>query len=341
MKTLAILNLIISAQALFLSLHFILKSRGIRVLNRSLAFLCFSFAIISLNTYLNLAGLLLQYPLREDVSNNLIWFVGPVLYFYVIYNDRKPERRFMYLNTIPYAVLATVIVFSEWSWLSGIIMFVAFTQMIIYLFLSIKHSVNNFTESKQYYAWIMPSIIVFALLVAINFSISVLNVMGIKLVSNIISQSFTSLLVVPVFFLAYKEMNSKNDLGIAPTKYRASQISDEKAKRYLTLIESSMRDEKLYLEKDLTLKTFAQQLKINPRYISQVINQELQMSFTDYVFRYRFEDVKKRLTDSSNRNLTIFGIAQESGFKSNSRFNHLFKQHAGLTPKEFQKLHSK
>ena len=51
LKILAILNLIITVQALFLCLHFIFKSKGLMILNRLLAFLCFTFAVISLNTY--------------------------------------------------------------------------------------------------------------------------------------------------------------------------------------------------------------------------------------------------------------------------------------------------
>lgn len=339
-STLAILNLIISVQALFLSFHFVLKSKGIRILNRLLGFLCFSFAIISLNTYLNLFGIYLPNSLLEDISNNLMWFISPALYLYVIYIDEKPRTNFIYFNTIPYLILAGIDVFFDWNWFKEIIPFVAFTQMSAYLFLAIKYCIDNYTKAKTYYNWILPAIIVFAVLIAINFSLSILETIDITILPNPVLQSFTSLLVVPIFYLAYKEMNSTNDFGITPRKYQTSQISDEKSKEYLATIEAAMNAEKLYLQKDLTLKSFAQFVNINPKYISQVINQDLNMSFSDYVFKFRFEEVKKRLADPKNKNLTIFGVAQESGFKSNSRFNHLFKAHAGLTPKEFQKLHS-
>lgn len=340
-EILAILNLIIAVQALFLCLHFILKSKGIRILNRLIAFLCFSFATIALNTYLNLVGIYLQnFPL-QDISNNLMWFIGPVLYLYVIYNDRKSENHLIYLNTFPYLILAGINLFFEWKWFIEIIPFVAFTQMSIYLLLSIKYCIDNYVKAKQYYNWILPSIIVFAMLIVINFSLSILEAMGINIVSNNVLQSFTSLLVVPIFYLAYKEMNSTNDFGIVPKKYSTSHIPKEKSKEYLASIEAAMRDDQLYLQKNLTLKTFSQYVNINPKYISQIINQNLNMSFSEYVFKFRFEEVKKRLADSNNRNLTIFGIAQESGFKSSSRFNYLFKTHAGLTPKEFQRLHLK
>lgn len=340
-KVLAILNLIITVQGLFLCFHFILKSKSIRILNRLIAFLCFSIAIISLNTCHNLIGIYFQNSPLEYISNNLMWFICPVIYLYVIYNQKKAKNHLIYLNTFPFMILAGVDIFFRWRWFTQIIPFVAFTQMSIYLFLSIKYCIDNYKKAKQYYNWILPSIIVFAILIVINFSLSVLEAMGTKIVSNNVTQSFTSLLVVPIFYLAYKEMNSTNDFGITPTKYRTSQISEEKSKEYLANITAAMRDDKLYLQKNLTLKTFSQYVDIDPKYISQIINQNLQMSFSEYVFKFRFDDVKKRLADPNNKNLTIFGIAQESGFKSNSRFNHLFKTHTGLTPKEFQKLHLK
>jgi len=340
-KLFAILNLIIAVQALFLCFHFSFKSKGITVLNRSLAFLCFSFAIISLNTCLNLLEIDLYSPQRQDIANNLMWFIGPVLYLYVIYNDQKPSSHFIYVNTVPFIIPAAIDIMFDWEWFTEIVPFLAFTQMSIYLFLSIRYSLTHYSEAKQYYNWILPSILVLATLIVINFSLNLLGTFGIKIVSNTVLQSFTSLLVIPIFFMAYKEMNSTNDLGIAPRKYETSQLPKRKSEAFLSTIEKAMKDDKLYLQKDLTLKSFSEYVDINPKYTSQVINQKLHMSFSDYVFKFRFEDVKRRLVDPKNKHLTIFGIAQESGFKSNSRFNYLFKKHTGLTPKQYQKQHAK
>lgn len=339
LKILAILNLIITVQALFLCLHFIFKSKGQRILNRLLAFLCFSFAVISLNTYFNVAGIFLQDTLLQDISNNLMWFIGPTLYMYVIYNDKKPERRFIYFNTFPFLFLALINILFDWKWFSIAVPFIGFTQMSIYLFLSLKYCYENYSNAKRYYNWILPSIIVFAVLIVVNFSLHVLESMGIKILSDAVLQSFTSLLVIPIFYLAYKEMNSAGELGITPKKYHGSQISEEKTNQYLAKIEAAMEEDKLYLQEDLTLQKLSRSLDISPKFVSQVINQKLEMSFSEYIFRFRLDEVKKRLTDSRNKNKTIFGIAQESGFKSNSRFNYLFKKHTGQTPKEFQKLH--
>ena len=96
----------------------------------------------------------------------------------------------------------------------------------------------------------------------------------------------------------------------------------------------------LYLQRNLTLQLFSQQIGIKPKYISQAINQKKKMSFSDYIVQFRLSKVKEELIKPENKNLTIFGIAQECGFNSNSRFSFLFKKHTDLTPRQFQKKNS-
>jgi len=136
-------------------------------------------------------------------------------------------------------------------------------------------------------------------------------------------------------------MNSKNDFGLQTKKYKTTHLSDEKLKAYLKCIEEVMKEEQLFLQKSLTLQNFSQQTGIKSKYISQTINQLKGMSFSEYILQFRLEKVKVELVDSKNKHITIYGIAQDCGFNSNSRFSHLFKKYTGLTPKQFQQKNSK
>lgn len=339
LKTLSIINLIIAVQAAFLFFHFILKSKGVRILNRLVALLCLCFAIIVTNTYLGLGDYSFQTTLIQDVANNVMWFLGPSIYLYVIYYQKKHSNRIILLNTIPFLVPFLIDVFLKWPWFSSVIPFIAFTQMIIYLFLALQHCMRYYKGARQFYNWILPSIFFITLIVVINFSLYTMRSFGIEILPTTTLQSFTSLLAFPVFYLAYKEMNASENFGIAPKKYSTSPISKEKSNQYLKQIQSAMENDKLYLDKDLSLQSFANSIGISPKYVSQVINQNLGLSFSDYLLRFRLEEVKKNLMNPEKKNLTIYGIAQESGFSSSSRFNHLFKKNVGLTPKQFQQQH--
>ncbi|WP_299116047.1 response regulator transcription factor [uncultured Winogradskyella sp.] len=335
-KFLSIINLIIAAQALFLVVHFFLKKKGEQLLNQLLGFLCFCFAILSIRTYNYFYPFLDVESVWIRISNHVIWFVGPLLYLYVIYHDRKLTRKLVLSNTTPYIFIAMFdILFNSNGHIINL-QIISIIQISIYLLLSIKHSLKNYKESKQFFSWILPSLYTMTFLVSLYLIVHIFRGFGSEFFPNELRRSFTSLLAIPIFYIAYKEMNSDNEFGIKPAKYKSSQLSNETTTQYLKTIEKAMQEEKLFLIKNLTLHTFSGLVKIQSRHISQVINQNLGLSFSEYLLKYRLGEAKKNLLDPDNKNLSIFGIAQNSGFSSNSRFYYLFKKETGLTPKQFK-----
>ncbi len=331
--------MIVAVQSVFLFFHFLFKSKGVKVLNRLVALICLCFTLIVINTYLSLGNYNLKTTLIQDIANNVMWFLGPSLYLYTIYHQKRYDNRMILLNTTPFLIPFFIDIFIEWPWFSSIIPFVAFTQMSIYLFLALKHCIHHYRMMPQFYNWILPAIVAIALIVVVNFSLYALRSFRIELLSTAALQSFTSLLAIPVFYLAYKEMNATNDFGIAPKKYSTTPISEEKSNLFLKKIMFAMESDKLYLDKNLSLQSFSDSIGISSKYVSQVINKNLGLSFSDYLLQFRLKEVKKNLIDSEKKHLTILGIAQESGFSSSSRFNHLFKKNTGLTPRQFQQQH--
>jgi AraC-like DNA-binding protein len=71
--------------------------------------------------------------------------------------------------------------------------------------------------------------------------------------------------------------------------------------------------------------------------LSQLLNQNLEVSFSDFVNRYRVEYAMRRIDDPSSRDFTLVAIAREAGFSSKTSFNRAFKKVTGKTPSEYQK----
>jgi AraC-like DNA-binding protein len=97
-----------------------------------------------------------------------------------------------------------------------------------------------------------------------------------------------------------------------------------------------MNKERPYLESQLTLPQLAQQLGISPNYLSQVINEQLQKNFFDFINEYRVAEAKSKLTADSTTKGSIADVAYDSGFNSKSAFYTAFKKHVGMTPSEFR-----
>ena len=337
LKFLSIINLIVAVQAFFLSFHFILKSKGFKTLNRLLALICFCFFFLLSNTYMSLGTSEFQSVLFQDIANNVMWFIGPSLYLYVIYNQKQPNTKFVLFHLLPFLLPAVVNVFLNWEAFDSIIPYIALPQMSIYLIATLIFCFKHYKQERHFYSWVLPSIVAFTFLVVINFGLRLLSNIDIQILPSSILQSFTTLLAFPIFYIAYKEMNAANAYGIQPKKYKTTPLSIEKSKDYLVKIQSALENDKHYQNTSLKLSTFSAKIDIPSKYISQLINQNLNLSFTEYLTKLRIEDAKGRLKNPKKQHLTISGIAEESGFASSSRFNHLFKKHTGLTPTQYQK----
>lgn len=89
-----------------------------------------------------------------------------------------------------------------------------------------------------------------------------------------------------------------------------------------------MKEDKIYLDETLTLKIIAEKLDITQHQLSEILNDRLGQSFTEYINISRIEESKQLLL--SKKEASILEIAYESGFNSKSSFYNAFKKFAGL-----------
>lgn len=81
---------------------------------------------------------------------------------------------------------------------------------------------------------------------------------------------------------------------------------------------------------DCSLQTAAKTLKYSYSYISKQFTKYMNMSYSEYLNRYRIDRALMLLT--SDKNLTISRICTECGFDSLCSFNRNFKKYTGTTP---------
>ena len=103
-------------------------------------------------------------------------------------------------------------------------------------------------------------------------------------------------------------------------------------------LQQHMQDESPYLDPELSLRTLAKQLPLHPNQLSWLLNESIGKNFNEYINHYRIETFKKLSNDPKNKQITLIGLAYDSGFNSKTVFNTYFKKETGLTPKEYLKL---
>ena len=121
------------------------------------------------------------------------------------------------------------------------------------------------------------------------------------------------------------------------TKYASVVLKEADAEQYVNKIRHFMSNEKPYLDANLSLPELAGKLNIPSHHLSRVINEQFNVNFFDFINQYRVNEVKSRIDNPEFENLSLLGIAFDSGFNTKSAFNRVFKKITGLTPSEYKK----
>ncbi len=120
-------------------------------------------------------------------------------------------------------------------------------------------------------------------------------------------------------------------------KYARQTLPEATRKEYLERIQTRMRNEKPFLDEELSLTELSGSLGIPAHHFSMVINIELGLNFFNFVSGYRVQEARRLLADPALREDTILSIAFRSGFQSKAAFNKAFKAETGLTPGDYRK----
>lgn len=112
-------------------------------------------------------------------------------------------------------------------------------------------------------------------------------------------------------------------------------VTDRHAELAIRL-EKFMVEEKPYLWSDVGLEEFCKKLNTNRTYLSNLINDQFNMSFYDFLFEYRVKAAMEYLSNDQFRHFSVESIGEMTGFKSSSTFYKRFKNSTGMTPLQFR-----
>ncbi|MCF8360259.1 MAG: tetratricopeptide repeat protein [Prolixibacteraceae bacterium] len=141
---------------------------------------------------------------------------------------------------------------------------------------------------------------------------------------------------------AYKKLVKKN-LALTKAYVRLEELNDkfvEREKRVdnqrlneiLTGLDKMIREEKIFLDRELTQQKLANILGTNSSYLSEIINTSFQKNFSTYMNEKRIEYTLQQLAEGNFKKYSVEGIALASGFSSRSTFHRAFKKITGVSP---------
>jgi AraC-like DNA-binding protein len=159
---------------------------------------------------------------------------------------------------------------------------------------------------------------------------------GISLMVSVVT---VVLIIQPEVFKGIpEELQVEKEEELEPKRYESSSLTSGQKDNFHQKLISHMSSEKPYLNQELTISQLADQLQINSKYLSQIINEKQEQNFMDFINRHRIERAKELLLSPAYQYYTIQAIAEEAGFKSKSAFYTAFKKFTGMTPVAFKKM---
>ncbi len=333
--------------------------------NPYLGLLLLAFSLWLLDDFFNAAKIYQQNPNFYFLPIYFSFAFGPLIYFYTksITDSKFIFTKKLLVHFIPVALQLMLYVFLQckdysfrrWFWQEvhlpytyNIEFIGSMLSLLVYLLLSI-------TRVKEYQVWInnqfseiskislhwLKLILGVLMLVCSLWILDTLLRIGWQYYPSYdlsaISMGF-SILVLAAGALLQSNIG-KTGLDKTKTNQRNAEMDVGIDPLLLDKIKAEMKENKYFLNPNLSLKIFADHLGESPRKISHHINHGLGKSFIDFVNEYRVNACKRHIETGALSHLTLTGIAFECGFNSKATFNRVFKKMAGQSPSNYQKMH--
>ena len=132
------------------------------------------------------------------------------------------------------------------------------------------------------------------------------------------------------------EVISKSEEGDGPEvkKYKSSTITSAVSVSVKVKLEKLMSEQHLYQREDLRLDDVAGIVGLHRNQVSQIINENFNLSFFEWVNKYRIYHAADMLS-TLNCPYTISQVGYESGFNNKVTFYKTFRQYFLCTPLEY------
>ncbi len=271
------------------------------------------------------------------------WMIGPLLYTYIaeaLGVGKHRDSRFSIVLSIFFAFGILIfllfpreryatfwvhqgvyLIYAQWAF------FVLLSGVVLILN---RQKLKGENTSKLFRLWLL-SIYIGNLLICIAFNTG-------DYTSYIVGAlCFSFVFYILLLFILFAK--KRNELFVLhPLKYRTNKISKAEAIRLSEALSKLVKEEAIFLSPNLSIKELSDKLKAPALKISQVLNENMKTSFSDFINHHRIERSKKLILEKKNYSLDA--IALESGFNSKSTFYAAFKKKEGMTPAKFRSLNT-
>ncbi len=222
--------------------------------------------------------------------------------------------------------------------------FIAYTALFLIMALKLHNShrqqlMERFSDIEQRSLdWFTPVLLIWGaawLMYAVEFSLSAL---GVFWIGSGVLLPILEAIALAIFIqraLNQKVLNESEKGLPSANQTRVALLSPEKMQLIASKLERAMKEDKLFLQDNLSLNKLSESISETENHISETLSQFLHTKFFQFINGFRVEEAKKALED---RDKLVTSIAFDVGFNSKSTFNTAFKKIVGYSPSAYRNL---
>lgn len=332
--------------------------------NNLLSVFLVSYSLLIIRNIIQSQGLMVEFESIYMLSNGFIPLIGPAIFLYartLSHNSEKKSRPIyihFLLAFLYFIILIIAVAFdiksdediAQYSWLvvvATIIQLAVACHLIGYIIAAIV-TINLYHKrllgqcsnvdalKLNWLGYLLTSIVLLFVVWSSIFGADI-KVLGIE-PSHMLVEVFWLIMSILVYWIGAYSLFHPEILTFAVVEDKdiKQRLPESELASHCQNLDNHMKINKPYLDPSLTLNTLAAQLNLNPKLLSQIINTGTKYSFYEYINRQRIEAVKNILRQPDNKTLKLEGVAYDSGIKSSSTFNRLFKKYVNMTPREYR-----
>ena len=294
-----------------------------------------------------------HYPIVYWLNNGNLFLFGPLIYFFIkmVKSGKIPSRSEMLLHLSPFMIIKTgtlllgptglgakLLPSSFFVGLNHFLTFhgIAYASISLLIALNVKSKSNHKLSAFSF--WM--AILYFIGWISSFFGMQ-LEWYGLSVAATMWTITYvlmlTMIFIITVQLMLYDKVQTSqgNFIELDKPKYQKSPIRTSDSKTLIDTLNHALQKDKLYLDPELNRTKLAAHIGVSPHILSQLLNNHLNKSFSEYINEYRIEEAKRKIIDPVYNDYTILAIAYESGFKSKSSFQRLFKKYNDMTPSEY------
>jgi len=152
----------------------------------------------------------------------------------------------------------------------------------------------------------------------------------------LLPSSIFSVLLVFIGFQGYLQNHTVRELKEDEKQEHTFDLKAWNSEQLQNRLFQLFENEKIYRDANLKITHVSSRLNTNRTYISRLINQEFEVTFSEFVNRYRVQEAKGLLENDSQQKFSLNHISESAGFGSVSSFIRIFKDMTSKTPGQFR-----